>query len=345
MDFKSVDFLTEISFPAKGLRAVMIQNSNGGWIDNYDSSRGLSNEKDLQWLLAHRYVSDAVLVGSATALAENYKPINPGEETKNWRLGFGLKEKPALVVVSAVLDKVKNLLNVADYVVTTKEIAAQIDDAKLIASGNSQVDFRIAIEKLNEIGLVRISCEGGPNLLKYLIGKELVDQFVLTRSPIEGPASASPEINKFIEEQDNIKTYTAEGYEFSHLGALPTWEELLTVGEYFVLRDSGTQAPFSVDYEKKAAAGYYTCRSCGAKLFDANDQFDARCGWPAFWKPNDSANLILEDDFSKGYVRVEVKCGTCESHLGHVFHGEGFGFPTDDRYCINAICLVRKYDE
>ncbi|MEN9693228.1 MAG: hypothetical protein RLZZ330_872 [Actinomycetota bacterium] len=345
MDFESVDFLTEISFPAKGIRAVMIQNSNGGWVDSSSGSRGLSNHDDLQWLLAHRYVADAVLVGSTTAIAENYKPISPGAEIMNWRKGHGLKENPSLVVVSASLVNVKKLLDFADYVITTKDIATQIDEPKLIASGDSQVDLRIAVEKLNEMGLIRISCEGGPKLLEQLIKMDLVDQFVLTRSPIEGAASESQDINNFIEQLQLVKTYQVEEYGFSHYGVLPMWEELLTVGEYFVLRDSGTQAPFSVDYEKKSAAGYYTCRSCGAKLFDASDQFDARCGWPAFWKPNDNANLILEDDFSKGYVRVEVKCGTCESHLGHVFHGEGFGFPTDDRYCINAICLVRKYDE
>ena len=344
MDFKNVDFLNKIQFPAKGIRAVMIQNSNGGWIDSGGSSRGLSNSTDLDWLLAHRHVADAVLVGSNTAVSENYKPFNFSDEIKSWRTSKGLTENPALVVFTNSVEKVAALLEIADFVMSTNEVSKKYSNPKIIACGDSHVDPRKAIEKLNEMGMVRINCEGGPNLLSQLVEAELVDQVVLTKSSVNGPTSDFTQINKFIAELEMSFCESKDALEFCHLGTLPTWEELLTVGEYFVLRDSGTQAPFSVDYEKKPAAGYYTCRSCGAKLFDASDQFDARCGWPAFWKPNDDANLILEDDDSKGYIRVEVKCGTCESHLGHVFHGEGFGFPTDDRYCINAICLVRKYD-
>lgn len=344
MDLNSVDFLDSIAFPAKGIRATMIQNARAGWIGNEGSSRELSNETDLQWLLAHRNVADAVLVGSDTALRENYKKPNPSREIIEWREGHNLKPKPLLITTTNNSAKLAELLEISDLVVVPNAVAGDKSDSNLVTAGEISIDWKVAIEKLNELGIIRINCEGGPKLIDLLLQNGLINQFSLTRSPVDGPSEKFTHINEFLKSNSAEIIHQANDFSFVHVGQLPTWESLLSVGEYFVLRDAGTQAPFSVDYEKKPAAGYYTCRSCGARLFDATDQFDARCGWPAFWKPTDNANLILEDDFSKGYVRVEVKCGTCESHLGHVFHGEGFGFPTDDRYCINAICLVRKFD-
>lgn len=344
MDLNNSDFLTQIAFPAKGIRATMIQNSAGGWIGVAGSSRELSNEIDLQWLLAHRNVADAVLVGSATALTENYQKLNPQQWVKDWRQANNLKPIPLLITATNDSENLKQLSEISDLVIVPKAIAQPGDFTNLVIAGDEKVDWLLAIEKLNEVGIIRINCEGGPNLIAVLLQNNLIDQFVLTKSPVSGPSQSFLVIDQFIANHPTLEIHESSDYKFLHVGNLPTWETLLSVGEYFVLRDAGTQAPFSVEYEKKPAAGYYTCRSCGARLFDATDQFDARCGWPAFWKPTDNANLILEDDFSKGYVRVEVKCGTCESHLGHVFHGEGFGFPTDDRYCINAICLVRKFD-
>ncbi len=322
----------------------MIQNANGGWIGEAGSSRELSSQKDLQWMLAHRHVADAVLVGSTTALLEGYKQFKCPEEITTWRKAHNLKEQPLFITATRDANKLRQLLGIADYVITTHETAIGVDSPKIIITDSQEINWVEAIEKLNELGIIRISCEGGPNLITSLLGHGLIDQFALTKSPQTGPNNSTSQINAFVASNPASTLFAEDGFLFEHIGKLKTWEELLTVGEYFVLRDAGTQAPFSVEYEKKPAAGYYTCRSCGARLFDATDQFDARCGWPAFWKPSDNANLILEDDHSKGYLRVEVKCGSCDSHLGHVFHGEGFGFPTDDRYCINAICLIRKYD-
>jgi peptide-methionine (R)-S-oxide reductase len=137
--------------------------------------------------------------------------------------------------------------------------------------------------------------------------------------------------------------FESDGFSFALLGSLPTWDQRLNKSELFVLRHHGTEPAFSAEYEKKPAAGYYVCRACGSRLFDASDQFDARCGWPAFWQPSNGDQVKLIEDNSLGMRRVEVRCSACDSHLGHVFHGEGFGFPTDDRYCINAICLERRY--
>lgn len=344
MDLQNLELLADIAFPAKGVRAIMIQNSAGGWTDANGSSRELSNADDLKWMIAHRYVADAVLVGSATAIKENYSKISSSDQIQSWRIDHNLRPEIKLITTTSNPEKLDALLAISDLVVIPSSLSQTSSSPKLVVAGETMINWKIAFEKLNEVGLNRISCEGGPNLVESLLKEDLVDQFVLTRSPIAGPENAFTSISEYIRDNEKRVLFESDGFTFLHVGKLPTWEELLTVGEFFVLRDAGTQAPFSVDYEKKPAAGYYTCRSCGARLFDATDQFDARCGWPAFWKPNDNANLILEDDNSKGYMRVEVKCGSCDSHLGHVFHGEGFGFPTDDRYCINAICLVRKYD-
>jgi peptide-methionine (R)-S-oxide reductase len=344
MDILSIDFLDRIAFPAKGIRATMIQNASGGWIGDSGSSRELSNPTDLKWLLAHRYVADAVLVGSSTALSENYQKINCSDEISSWRKKHNLKPNPLLITVTRDSNKIQDLLEISDFVITTSNSLPDVTNSRIIRSDSQEINWIEVVDKLNELGVIRINCEGGPTLISKLLSQGLIDQFVLTKSPISGAVESVPSIDDFLTNNSAQSIITQDNFDFQHVGELKTWEDLLTVGEYFVLRDAGTQAPFSVDYEKKPAAGYYTCRSCGARLFDATDQFDARCGWPAFWKPNDHANLILEDDHSKGYLRVEVKCGSCDSHLGHVFHGEGFGFPTDDRYCINAICLIRKYD-
>ena len=85
--------------------------------------------------------------------------------------------------------------------------------------------------------------------------------------------------------------------------------------------------------------GVYQCRACGAELFRSDTKFDSHCGWPSFWSPLAGDSVILREDRAMGMVRVEVLCATCLSHLGHVFEGEGYGTPTDQRYCINSISL------
>ena len=123
------------------------------------------------------------------------------------------------------------------------------------------------------------------------------------------------------------------------------WREQLSPEEYAVLRQAGPERPFTGEYNDTDALGTYSCRACGAELFTSETKFHSGCGWPSFYQPlktSDGADTIeyLEDD-SHGMKRVEVRCASCGSHLGHVFP-DGVGTPTGDRYCINSLSLSLK---
>lgn len=119
------------------------------------------------------------------------------------------------------------------------------------------------------------------------------------------------------------------------------WRKLLTPEQYQVLREAGTERPFGKTYEefKAQGAGTYVCGGCGAELFSSDHKFDSHCGWPSFYDPANAKNVRTREDRSFGGVRVEVLCAKCGGHLGHVFKGEGFNTPTDQRYCINGVAL------
>ncbi|MGV1009085.1 MAG: peptide-methionine (R)-S-oxide reductase MsrB [Dermatophilaceae bacterium] len=119
------------------------------------------------------------------------------------------------------------------------------------------------------------------------------------------------------------------------------WRERLNRAEYEVLRKAGTERPFTGEYTDTKTEGVYSCRACGAELFRSDTKFDSHCGWPSFYAPLAEDRVeYLEDRSILGRPRVEVRCATCGSHLGHVFEGEGYGTPTDQRYCINSVCLT-----
>jgi peptide-methionine (R)-S-oxide reductase len=117
------------------------------------------------------------------------------------------------------------------------------------------------------------------------------------------------------------------------------WRRELTPEEYHVLRQAGTERPYTGEYWDTHTAGAYNCRACGTELFTSKEKFDSHCGWPSFWAPLAEERVRYIHDRTLGMERVEVRCANCDSHLGHVFEGEGYGTPTDQRFCINSISL------
>ncbi|NPV51238.1 MAG: peptide-methionine (R)-S-oxide reductase MsrB [Candidatus Methanofastidiosum sp.] len=119
------------------------------------------------------------------------------------------------------------------------------------------------------------------------------------------------------------------------------WKKKLTPEEYHILREKGTERPFSgklLDNKKK---GKYVCAGCGNELFDSEDKFDSGTGWPSFSEPSEKDNVEEHDDLSYGMVRTEVLCSKCGGHLGHVF--DDGPKPTGKRYCMNSASL--KFEE
>lgn len=119
------------------------------------------------------------------------------------------------------------------------------------------------------------------------------------------------------------------------------WEDELTPEQYHILREKGTEPPFSGRYVDHHQDGSYSCAACGNQLFDSTTKFDSRSGWPSFYDARPGA-VELTPDNSLGMQRTEVTCAQCGGHLGHLFEGEQFGNPTDKRFCINSISLAFK---
>jgi peptide-methionine (R)-S-oxide reductase len=117
------------------------------------------------------------------------------------------------------------------------------------------------------------------------------------------------------------------------------WRKELSPAEYHVLRQAGTEAPFTGEYTDTETEGVYRCRACNAELFRSDHKFHSGCGWPSFFTPLAKDSIIELTDTSHGMVRTEIRCANCDSHLGHIFAGEGYDTPTDLRYCINSISL------
>lgn len=115
------------------------------------------------------------------------------------------------------------------------------------------------------------------------------------------------------------------------------WKKNLTPEQYQVLRQCGTEPPFTGQYLYHKGDGVYQCAACGQGLFTSDAKFDSGSGWPSFWQPLTEKSLLYIEDASHGMRRIEVRCGQCHSHLGHVF--EDGPQPTGLRYCINSLAL------
>ncbi|MBV8489084.1 MAG: peptide-methionine (R)-S-oxide reductase MsrB [Candidatus Eremiobacteraeota bacterium] len=115
------------------------------------------------------------------------------------------------------------------------------------------------------------------------------------------------------------------------------WKAELGAERYHILREAGTEAPFTGSLLHQRADGTYACGACGAELFASDSKYDSHCGWPSFTHPAQQENVRLLEDLSHGMRRTEVRCKRCDSHLGHVFD-DGPG-PEGTRYCINSRSL------
>jgi peptide-methionine (R)-S-oxide reductase len=116
------------------------------------------------------------------------------------------------------------------------------------------------------------------------------------------------------------------------------WKKLLTREQYRVLREKGTERPFTNKYDRHFKAGKYVCAACGQELFTSDAKFNSGCGWPAFYAAQAGDRVVLSPDLTLGMVRTEVTCARCGSHLGHVFD-DAPQTPTGQRFCINSVSL------
>ncbi|MFM9945266.1 MAG: peptide-methionine (R)-S-oxide reductase MsrB [Bacteroidia bacterium] len=116
------------------------------------------------------------------------------------------------------------------------------------------------------------------------------------------------------------------------------WKAKLSSEEFLVLREKGTERPFTGKYYDHSESGIYVCKGCGTELFRSDSKFDAQCGWPSFYEGIDKEKIKETVDVSHGMIRTEVTCANCGGHLGHVFN-DGPKDKTGLRYCINSVSL------
>jgi peptide-methionine (R)-S-oxide reductase len=121
------------------------------------------------------------------------------------------------------------------------------------------------------------------------------------------------------------------------------WRSELSPEEFAVLRQAGTERPWTGELLDESREGVYSCRACGHELFRSTTKFDSHCGWPSFYDASDSEAVELIEDRSLGMLRTEVRCSNCGSHLGHLFD-DAPQTPTGDRYCMNSVSLTFDAD-
>lgn len=128
-------------------------------------------------------------------------------------------------------------------------------------------------------------------------------------------------------------------YKYYSMKTEQEWKAVLSPEQFRVLRQQGTEAPYKGQYvDTPAGPGTYDCAGCSQPLYKADTKFKAHCGWPAFYEAIPGAIRTIEDKLL-GMVRTEMRCSKCDGHLGHIFKGEGYKTPTDERHCVNSISL------
>ncbi len=118
------------------------------------------------------------------------------------------------------------------------------------------------------------------------------------------------------------------------------WKKRLTPEEFYVLRQKGTERPFTGKFYKHFDEGTYVCKGCGNELFDSESKFDSHCGWPSYDRTLSPGSIVEKPDYSYGMIRTEVLCSRCGGHLGHVF--DDGPTSTGLRYCINSVAIDFK---
>ncbi|PGH11052.1 peptide methionine sulfoxide reductase B5 [Helicocarpus griseus UAMH5409] len=123
------------------------------------------------------------------------------------------------------------------------------------------------------------------------------------------------------------------------------WRAVLSPEQFRILRNKGTEPPGTGEYDKHSpSSGVYNCAGCGSPLYKASHKFSSGCGWPAYFNSIPGA-VVRHEDRSFGMSRTEIMCANCGGHLGHVFKGEGYPTPTDERHCVNSVSLRFTEDE
>ena len=121
------------------------------------------------------------------------------------------------------------------------------------------------------------------------------------------------------------------------------WRRELTPEQYHVMREKGTERPFTGEYEKTKEKGTYVCAACGNPLFTSDTKYESGSGWPSFYQPAGTESVRTETDDSMFMSRTEVLCSRCDAHLGHVF--DDGPQPTGERYCMNSVALKLEKEE